>query len=77
VTGREGVLVPHTPEAAADLLADAAAGRAALQHRTMAAAHLDDGQTLPALNEVFIGYRAGPRASTASVYGCRRPRRKR
>ncbi len=51
-----GVLVPHLPEAAADLLADVAAGRAALQHRTMAAARLDDGQELLALNEVFVGH---------------------
>jgi hypothetical protein len=51
-----GVLVPHVPEAAADLLADVAAGRAALQHRTMAAARLDDGQELLALNEVFVGH---------------------
>ena len=51
-----GVLVPHVPAAAADLLADVAAGRAALQHRTMAAARLDDGQELLALNEVFVGH---------------------
>jgi hypothetical protein len=51
-----GVLVPHAPDAAADLLADVAAGRAALQRRTMAAARLDDGQTLLALNEVFVGH---------------------
>ena len=51
-----GVLVPHVPDAAADLLADVAAGRAALQHRTMAAARLDDGQELLALNEVFVGH---------------------
>ncbi len=51
-----GVLVPHVPDAAADLLADVAAGRAALQHRTMAAARLDDGQELLALNELFVGH---------------------
>ena len=51
-----GVLVPHLPAAAADLLADVAAGRAALQRRTMAAARLDDGQELLALNEVFVGH---------------------
>lgn len=51
-----GVLVPHLPEAAADLISDVAAGRAALQHHTMAAARLDDGQELLALNEVFIGH---------------------
>ncbi len=51
-----GVLVPHLPQAAADLMADVAAGRAALQRRTMAAARLDDGQELLALNEVFVGH---------------------
>jgi hypothetical protein len=51
-----GVLVPHVPAAAADLLADVAAGRAALERRTMAAARLDDGQELLALNEVFVGH---------------------
>jgi hypothetical protein len=53
---RPGVLAAHTPDAAADLLADVAAGRAALQQRTMAAARLDDGQELLALNEVFVGH---------------------
>jgi hypothetical protein len=51
-----GVLVPHRPAAAADLLADVAAGRAAVERRTMASARLDDGQSLLALNEVFVGH---------------------
>ena len=51
-----GVLVTHPPAAAADLLADVAAGRAPLQRRTMAEARLDDGQRLLALNEVFVGH---------------------
>ena len=51
-----GVLVTHSPAATADLLADLAAGRAQLDERTMVAARLDDGQTLRALNEVFIGH---------------------
>ena len=50
------MLVHHLPGAAADLLADVAAGRAALEHRTMAAARLDDGQELLALNEIFVGH---------------------
>ncbi|WP_243383947.1 hypothetical protein [Geothrix alkalitolerans] len=53
----EGVLVPHPPAAAADLLQDAVAGRAKVEGRTMAEARLDDGQRLVALNEVFIGHR--------------------
>ena len=51
-----GVLVRHPPGAAGDLLADVAAGRAALEQLTMAEARLDDGQRLLALNEVFIGH---------------------
>lgn len=53
-----GVLVPHPPEAAADLLATVAAGRERLQRRTMVAAEIDDGQTVVALNEVFVGHRS-------------------
>jgi len=51
-----GVLVPHPPAAAADLMADVASGRALFERRTMAQASLDDGQQLFALNEVFIGH---------------------
>lgn len=53
-----GVLVPHHPDATADLCADVAAGRAAVQQRTMARAALDDGQELLALNELFYGHRS-------------------
>jgi NAD kinase len=51
-----GVLVAHPPEAAGDLLSDVGAGRAHVQHRTMVRARLDDGQTLVALNEIFVGH---------------------
>jgi NAD kinase len=53
----DGVLVPHAPERAAELLAAVGAGRAHLQERRMAEASLDDGQRLLALNEVFLGHR--------------------
>jgi hypothetical protein len=53
-----GVLVPHSPVAADDLLRDVAAGRERLEARTMAGAALDDGQTLLALNELFVGHRS-------------------
>src|SRR5215218_10427304 len=69
-----GVLVPHRPEAAADLLADVAAGRAALQYRTMAAARLDDGQALLALNEVFVGHASHQSARYALRVGDRAER---
>ena len=53
----EGVLVPHPAAAAADLLQGAVSGRGKVEERTMAEAKLDDGQTLLALNEVFLGHR--------------------
>ena len=46
-----GVLVPHPPEAAGDLLRSVPR----LEERTMVEAHTDDGQHLRALNEVFVG----------------------
>lgn len=51
-----GVLVPHGPDAVADLLADLVARRATYQPRTMAQATVDDGQRLLALNEIFAGH---------------------
>jgi hypothetical protein len=51
-----GVLVRHRPEAAAALMVAASTGRARLQRRTMVQASLDDGQTLTALNEAFVGH---------------------
>lgn len=51
-----GVLVRHAPDSAADLLADVAAGRAAIDRRTMVEARADDGQRILALNEVFLGH---------------------
>lgn len=65
----EGVLVRHPPDAAADLLADAAAGRLRLEERTMAEARLDDGQRLLALNEVFLGHRSHQSARYRIVAG--------
>lgn len=53
-----GVLVPHPPAAAADLLRDVASGRHAVQARTMTHGRLDDGQELRALNEIFVGHRS-------------------
>lgn len=50
-----GVLVPHPPAAARALLV-ASLGDPPVQERTMAEATTDDGQTLRALNEVYIGH---------------------
>lgn len=52
-----GILVPHPPAAAGDLLRTAAAGRGKFEERTMLRAELDDGQALHALNEVYVGHR--------------------
>ena len=67
-----GVLVPHPPDAAADLLADVAAERATFEERTMARARLDDGQTLVALNEVFVGHRSHQSARYSLRFGTAR-----
>jgi hypothetical protein len=47
-----GVLVPHEPDAIADLLTSRE-----VAERTMVAASTDDGQQLLALNEVYVGHR--------------------
>lgn len=52
----DGVLVPHPPRDIEELLRLTAAGRIPVEHRTMVAAAIDDGQRLLALNEVFIGH---------------------
>jgi hypothetical protein len=54
----EGVLVRCTPGQAADLIQPAADGHAAVEERAMAQARLDDGATLLALNEIFVGHRS-------------------
>jgi NAD kinase len=53
-----GVLVRHPPEAIAALLATAVGSQLDehVQARTMVRATLDDGQTLLALNEIYIGH---------------------
>ena len=51
-----GVLVPHDPAAAASLLPAAAGGARPVQARVMVEAVVDDGQTLRAINEIFVGH---------------------
>lgn len=52
-----GVLVPFPPEAVADLLPRTVTRAVRTQSRTMVEARFADGQTLVALNEIFIGAR--------------------
>jgi NAD kinase len=57
----EGILCPHPPSAAGELIAWSEMGRGAayrVQRRVMAEAQREDGQKLLALNEVFIGHRS-------------------
>lgn len=54
----DGVLVRHRPERARRLLEAMASGRAQVEERVLAAAALDDGQRLLALNEIFAGHRS-------------------
>jgi hypothetical protein len=51
-----GVLVPTPPAAFAALLDRVASGTARYESRTMVEATIDDGQSLLALNEVFVGH---------------------
>ena len=52
----DGVLVPHAVSMARELMLAAAAGRGECEARTMVRATLDDGQSLLALNEIFVGH---------------------
>ena len=51
-----GVLVPHGPAEIGRVLPKAGAPHAQIQSRTMVHAELDDGQTLSALNEIYVGH---------------------
>jgi hypothetical protein len=54
----DGVLTRIPPERLGRCLAAATAGHAEVQSRTMVEAKLDDGQSLLALNEIFVGHRS-------------------
>lgn len=51
-----GVLVRHRPDELSGLLKAVVAGRAVVEERTMVEAVTDDGQSLRALNEVYVGH---------------------
>lgn len=54
----DGVLVRIAVENLAKLFPASAAGAAGVEHRTMVQAVLDGGETLTALNEIFVGHRS-------------------
>jgi NAD kinase len=60
----DGVLLPFEPQDLQSVLADVAAERRPLKAVTMAEARLSDGQTLRAVNDLFIG----PRTHTSALY---------
>lgn len=51
-----GILVQHAPSVARKLIEGAASGTLTIEGHTMVEAKADDGQTLVALNEIFIGH---------------------
>lgn len=64
-----GILARHRPGDARELIALAVNERIDFEARTMVAARLDDGQTLRALNEVFVGHRSHQSARYRLVVG--------
>lgn len=51
-----GVLVPHSPARAVELIGTAVHSSADIESRTMVAAATDDGQQLLAVNEIYVGH---------------------
>lgn len=54
----DGILVPFSGAEASRILVAAMHGDVDIQQRTMAQVSLDDGQTLLALNELFVGHQS-------------------
>lgn len=60
----DGLLLPFEPQELGALLSDVAAARRPLKAVTLAEARMSDGQTLRAVNDLFIG----PRTHTSALY---------
>lgn len=60
----DGILLPFRPQQLQQVLPQVAQDRRAFRSVTMAQARLSDGQTLRAVNELFIG----PRSHTSALY---------
>lgn len=54
----DGILARISPDDASNALTAAVAGEAKVERRTMVEARLDNGETLLALNEIFVGHRS-------------------
>lgn len=70
----DGVLVKHPPEAARDLIPMAQEKRCVPESRTMVEARLDDGQSLVALNEIYLGHRTHQSSRYRIAFGDREER---
>jgi NAD kinase len=70
----EGVLVRLSPAAARERVEAAAARAVPVERRTMAAAMLDDGRAIAALNDIFIGHRSHQSARYSLKAGDREER---
>lgn len=68
-TDFHGVLVQHAPAAAKELILASVEGELPIQARTMVEAKLDDGQSLLALNEIFLGHETHQSAKYAISLG--------
>ncbi len=68
----DGVLARIAPERASRLLAATAEGACDLEHLTMVQARRDDGASLLALNEIFVGHRTHQSARYEIVAGSKR-----
>ncbi len=53
----DGVLAPHAPSSANELMKRAAHEELPLESRTLVCARTSDGQSLCALNEIYVGHR--------------------
>ena len=60
----DGILLPFEPADLGKVMADTAADRRPVKAVTMAQARMSDGQTLRAVNDLFIG----PRSHTSALY---------
>ncbi len=65
----DGVLVRHPPEAAKDLLPQAARGKGKIEERAMVVATTSDHQRLLALNEVYVGHRTHQSSRYVLLHG--------
>jgi hypothetical protein len=70
----DGVLARHPVGALGTILSQATEGRCSVEERTLVEARLDDGQTLRALNEIYLGHRTHQSSRYRIAYAGREER---